>query len=126
MMMLRLKRHTHVTGKTVLVKGSGPEPYKLQYNRETNVYSCTCTVWRHVPVRNNEKTCRHLWSIRGRDVEMGRVGEEGIAKMEKAEAELRRKHAPPGGVGGMGGHPPRPRPDAGHAELEAKRQRVGP
>ena len=81
-MMLRLKRHTHVTGKTVLVKGSGPEPYKLQYNRETNVYSCTCTVWRHVPVRNNEKTCRHLWSIRGRDVEMGRVGEEGQHKME--------------------------------------------
>ena len=86
----------------MLVKGSGPEPYKLQYNRETNVYSCTCTVWRHVPVRNNEKTCRHLWSIRGRDVEMGRVGEEGIAKMEKAEAELRRKNAPPGGGGGDG------------------------
>jgi hypothetical protein len=63
--------------------------------QETNVYSCTCTVWRHVPVRGPDKTCRHLWSIRGKDREIGRVGEDGIAKMEKAEDDLRTLQRPP-------------------------------
>jgi hypothetical protein len=59
------------------------------------VYSCTCTVWRHVPVRGPDKTCRHLWSIRGKDREIGRVGEDGIAKMERAEEDLRTLQRPP-------------------------------
>jgi hypothetical protein len=79
----------------VCVKGSGPKPYELKYNKETNVYSCTCTVWRHVPVRGPDKTCRHLWSIRGKDREIGRVGEDGIAKMERAEEDLRTLQRPP-------------------------------
>lgn len=59
--------------------------------QETNVYSCTCPVWKHVPVRNNEKTCKHLLAVRGHATETGRVGEEGIAKMEKAFNDLVKK-----------------------------------
>jgi len=102
----------------VYVKGSGPKPYELKYDKETNVYSCTCTVWRHVPVRDTDKTCRHLWSIRGKDRETGRVGEDGIAKMEKAEEDLRRSQQRP---------PPqhRPHPGGGAHESDPKRQRTG-
>jgi len=61
--------------------------------QDTNVYSCTCTVWKHVPVRNNEKTCYHLCNLRGEATETGRVGEEGLAKMKKAFAELTQRQA---------------------------------
>ena len=99
-------------GKVVHVKGSGTQPHALKYNRETNVYSCTCAVWRHVPVRGPDKTCKHLWAVRGKDRETGRVGEDGIAKMESAEADLRSQQRPQ-------------HPGDGAHEHDAKRQRTG-
>jgi len=65
-----------LAGKTVSMKGSGPKPHELVFSKETNVYKCTCPVWRNVPLRENDKTCRHLIMIRSRNTEMGRVGEE--------------------------------------------------
>jgi len=110
------------------MKGSGPKPHELVFSKETNVYKCTCPVWRNVPLRENDKTCRHLIMIRSRNTEMGRVGEEGIAKMEKAEEVLRQQYPqarPSNGGGGGGGQ--RPRGDGKNGDYDAaKRPRTGP
>lgn len=106
-------------GKIVRMEGSGPKPYELHYKQETNIYLCTCTVWRNVSCRDRDKTCRHLIKVRGLDTETGRVGEEGIAKMEQTEVSLRQKQA-------ASHQAPRARAEGEDGNGGAKRARVGP
>ena len=91
----RVVTHTHARLKLVLLPLQESLMLFLFPLQESNVYSCTCTVWRHVPLRQAERTCRHLWNLRGKDKETGRVGEQGIAKMEAAEDDLRKKQQRP-------------------------------
>ena len=75
-------------GKVVYVEGSSSKPYELMHNTKTGVYSCTCAVWSHMKGPEEQKTCRHLLRIRGKELEMRRLGKDGIAEMERAEQEL--------------------------------------
>ena len=76
-------------GKMVYVEGSSSKRYELIRNTKTEVYSCTCVPWCHSKGPEAQKTCRHLLRIRGKELEMRRVGEDGIAEIERAEQDVR-------------------------------------
>ena len=85
--------------------GSGPKPYVLQ--RKEKVYSCTCSIWKHIDDIEQRRTCKHLRQLRGEKAETGRVGEEGIRKSDEklkelleADAKIRQLHASQAGQGG--------------------------
>lgn len=46
------------------------------------IYSCSCSIWRHIADLESRRTCKHLRALRGERAELGRVGEEGILKSE--------------------------------------------
>ena len=77
--------------------GSGGKPYEMI--RKGNVYSCSCSIWKHIDDIEQRRTCKHLRSIRGEKAETGRVGEEGIRKADEkwkefheAQEKARRQH----------------------------------
>jgi IS5 family transposase len=85
--------------------GSGPKPYLLQ--RKDKVYSCTCSIWKHIDDIEQRRTCKHLRQLRGEKAETGRVGEDGIRKSDEklkelleADAKLRQMHAGQAGPAG--------------------------
>jgi len=113
--------------EAVFLPGSGPKPYELR--KKGNVYSCTCSVWKHIDEIERRRTCKHLRTVRGERAETGRVGEDGLRKSDEKLRELLEleqkarqaaAHRPPGA-----GHPPppqgAPRPAAGVAVNPASR-----
>eukprot|EP00290_Baffinella_frigidus_P049482 CAMPEP_0180407968 /NCGR_PEP_ID=MMETSP0989-20121125/42014_1 /TAXON_ID=697907 /ORGANISM="non described non described, Strain CCMP2293" /LENGTH=145 /DNA_ID=CAMNT_0022411851 /DNA_START=774 /DNA_END=1211 /DNA_ORIENTATION=+ len=75
-------------GEKVLVAGSarGSPGYELLKNGA--VYSCTCSIWRHIDDREVKRTCKHLRALRGEKAELGRVGEDGIKRSDAKLNEL--------------------------------------
>ena len=59
-------------GARVDVKGSGSTHYTLAHDGE--VFSCTCPAWRNQAVRIELRTCKHLRTYLGDEVETARVG----------------------------------------------------
>ena len=74
------------TGEKVTIPGSSSRPYELQKVTPAGggepIYSCSCSIWRHIADLECRRTCKHLRALRGERAELGRVGEEGILKSE--------------------------------------------
>lgn len=75
-----------ITGELVKVDGSVGKQYELI--KKGDVYSCTCSIWRHIADLESRRTCKHLMLVRGDKFELGRVGEEGILKSDAKLKEL--------------------------------------
>ena len=72
------------------------------------MYSCTCSIWRHIDDLERKRTCKHLRALRGEKAELGRVGEDGIKRSDAKLNELLK----------MSQMPPRPPPQQ-HAAVAA-------
>ena len=59
-------------GASIEVKGSAAQPYVLR--NTGGVYSCTCPAWRNQSIAIEQRTCKHLKSLRGAEAESQRVG----------------------------------------------------
>lgn len=59
-------------GESVAVQGSARMPYLLK--NTGGVYSCSCPAWRNQSAPIERRTCKHLRSLRGEQMERDRLG----------------------------------------------------
>ena len=71
-------------GESVEVQGSARTPYALKNVR--GVYSCACPAWRNLSLPIERRTCKHLYRLRGEQMELAR-----IRHAEKLIGEMTRK-----------------------------------
>jgi DNA ligase 1 len=78
--------NTLADGQKVQVKGSS-STYTL--HRSGSVYSCTCPAWQHQGAPIGLRTCKHLRSYLGDDVETARIGAAGPAAASRPSGSKR-------------------------------------
>jgi DNA ligase 1 len=72
-------------GQTTEIQGSGSKPYIIK-NCGVNIFSCTCPGWRNCKGPVNTKTCKHLKSVNGAQIETARIAANSGVAVQVAPA----------------------------------------